>query len=184
MAREAESSTGGHTYVDESKRRDYLLVAATIEPTDLDRLRKLLRGLVLPGERHIHMKDEGDRRKRTIAAAIAASGVTATVYDAGRRYPTELERRAACLRALVTDAATRGDGMLVLEADDTLVTSDRRLLYREVRRVGCAETLHYDHRKASGEMLLGVADAVAWCWAKGGDWRRRIHPVITAVRRV
>jgi hypothetical protein len=79
-----------HTFVDESKRRDYLLIAATVEASDLDRV-----------------------RKHSIAATIAGSGITATVYDAGRRYPTELERRAACLAALVDDAAVRGDERLL-----------------------------------------------------------------------
>ncbi len=32
------------------------------------------------------MKDESDPRKRSIATAIAVSGIHATIYDAGRRY--------------------------------------------------------------------------------------------------
>ncbi len=34
------------------------------------------------------MKDESDSRKRSIATAIAVSGITATIYDAGRRHHT------------------------------------------------------------------------------------------------
>jgi hypothetical protein len=33
-------------------------------------------------------------------------------------------------------------------------------------------------------MLLAIPDAIAWCWAKGGDWRRRIESVVTDVREV
>jgi len=29
-----------------------------------------------------------------------------------------------------------------------------------------------------------LRDRLAWCWAKGGDWRRRIEPVVTDVRRL
>ena len=29
------------------------------------------------------------------------------------------------------------------------------------------------------EQLLGIPDAFAWCWAKGGHWRSHIRPVIT-----
>jgi len=172
-----------HVFVDETKRRGYLLVASAVVPSDLDATRRMLRGLVLPGQRRLHMKDESDSRKRSIATAIAVSGITATIYDAGRRYGTERERRAACLTALVVDAATRDDEMLVLEQDDTLVVSDRKLLYRATREAGCPD-LRYEHRRAAAELLLALPDAIAWCWAKGGDWRRRIQPVVTHVREV
>ncbi|MGH3942102.1 MAG: hypothetical protein ACRDTG_26465 [Pseudonocardiaceae bacterium] len=58
------------------------------------------------------------------------------------RY-NERERRANCLRAIVDDAASRADTMLVLEQDDSLLS-----------------------------------------WAKGGDWRRRIQPVVIDVHEV
>jgi len=90
------------------------LVAGVVLPEDLDAIRRVLRGLVLPGQRRLHMKDESAPRKRYIATAISVSEVQATIYDAGRRYRNERERRAACLRAIVEDAAQRGDAMLVL----------------------------------------------------------------------
>jgi len=49
---------------------------------ELESTRRMLRGLVLPGQRRLHMKDESDSRKRSIATAIADSGITATIYDA------------------------------------------------------------------------------------------------------
>jgi hypothetical protein len=115
-------------YVDESKRRGYLLVASAVVTGDLADIRKMLRGLVLPGQRRLHMKDESDARKRSIATTIAVSGIQATIYDAGRRYRTERERRASCLRSLIADIAGQDVAMLVLDQDDTLVSSDRKLL--------------------------------------------------------
>lgn len=173
-----------HVFVDETKRRGYLLVASVVVSGDLDSTRRMLRGLVLPGQRRLHMKDENDQRRRSIATAIAVSGVTATIYDAGRRYRNERERRAACLHALIVDAAHRGDGMLVLEQDDTLLSWDNQRLIEYTRDAGCRDTLRYEHRHAASELLLAVPDAVAWCWAKGGDWRRRIEPIVTDVREV
>jgi len=41
--------------------------------------------------------------------------------------------------------------------------------------------VRYVHRKPSTEPLLAIPDASAWSWAKGGDWRRRIDPLITDV---
>ena len=58
-----------HIYVDETKQRDYLLVASVHVSTDLTGLRQMVRGLLLPGQRYLHMKDEKDGRKRTIAQA-------------------------------------------------------------------------------------------------------------------
>ncbi len=174
----------GHVYVDETKRRGYLLAAAVVLPADSDAVRRVIRGLVLSGQRRLHMKDEHDSRKRAIAAAIAAAGVQATIYDAGRRYRTERDRRAACLQALVTDAARRGDTLLVLEQDDMLLSWDNQRLVEFTRAAGCRQTLRYEHRRAAAEQLLAIPDAVAWCWAKGGDWRRRIDPVVSAVREV
>ncbi|MDQ2849343.1 MAG: hypothetical protein M3Y49_01195 [Actinomycetota bacterium] len=41
------------------------------------------------------------------------AGVTATVYDAGRRYGRELDARAACLRGVIHDANEKVDILLV-----------------------------------------------------------------------
>jgi len=95
-----------HIFVDETKRPGYLLVASAVVPGDLDSTRRMLRGLVLPGQRRLHMKDESDSRKRSIATAVAVSGITATIYDGGRRHHAERERRAACLFGLVQTSGT------------------------------------------------------------------------------
>ena len=119
--------------VDETKRRGYLLVTGVVVPGDLDSTRRVLRGFVLPGQRRLPIKDENDQRRRSIATAIAVSGVTATVYNAGR-HRNERERRAACQHALITDAARRGDARLVLEQDDTLLSWDNQRLIEFTRR--------------------------------------------------
>jgi len=173
-----------HIFVDETKQRGYLLVASVVPSGELDAVRKILRGLVLPGQRRLHMNDENNQRRHAIADAINASGIHSTIYDAGRRYRSERDRRAACLLALVTDIARLGDTMMILEQDDTLIASDRKLLYGASRVAGCVDTLRYEHRRAASEQLLAVPDAIAWCWAKGGDWRRRIELAVTAVRHV
>jgi hypothetical protein len=124
--------SGGHAFVDESKRRGYLLVAAVVVSAELNGTRNVLRGLVLPGQRRLHMKDERDSRRRSIASAIATSGATAVIYSAGRRYRTEREARARCIAALVADAAARGDAVLVLEQDDSLLSWDNQHLISQL----------------------------------------------------
>jgi hypothetical protein len=73
--------------------------------------------------------------------------------------------------------------MLVLELDETVVTWDRKLLYRASRDAGCPD-LRYEHRRAAGEPLLALPDAIAWCWAKGGHWRNRIASSVSDVQQV
>lgn len=172
-----------HLFVDETKDRDYLLVASVHASGDLEDLRKLMRGLVLKGQRRVHMKKESEPRKRAIADAICGAGVTATVYDAGRRYRRELDARAACLQGVIHDAAEKDDTLLVLEQDDSLIDWDRRQLYTLAKQAHL-DRLRYEHRRASTEQLLAIPDAIAWCWAKGGHWRRRIEPVVATVRHV
>lgn len=174
----------GHIFVDETKQRDYLMIAGVVLPHDLHPLRRTMRGLVLPGQRRLHMNDERDSRRRTIVSALVQMNISATIYDAGRVYRTQREARAACLRSLVTDAASTGAAMLILEQDDSLLSWDKQHLIEYTREAGCRDTLRYEHRHAAQEGLLAIPDAIAWCWAKGGDWRRRISPIITEVRKV
>lgn len=128
--------TARHIYVDETKRRDYLLVASVHVSTDLTELRQLVRGLLLPGQRYLHMKDEKDGRKRTIAQAFVDADVQATVYRAGPHHRNERQRRSACLQALVDDHAAQGNAWIILDEDETVTSpaagSDRLLL-----RCGC-----------------------------------------------
>jgi hypothetical protein len=84
-----------HVFLDETKRHGYVVAAAAVPPGDLAPLRSVVRGLVLPGQRRVHMKDERDSRRREIAAALVDARVEVVVYDAGRRYPTQ--RRARVL---------------------------------------------------------------------------------------
>lgn len=113
--------TARHIYVEETKQRDYLLVASVHVTTELAALRQLIRGLLLPGQRYLHMKDEKDGRKRTIAQALVDAGVQATIYRAGAHHRNERQRRSACLRALIEDHANARDAHIVLDEDETAV---------------------------------------------------------------
>lgn len=126
------------------------------------------------------MKDEKDGRKRTIAAAIVASGVEATVYVASATtYRTELPRRAACLRALVEDQSAGDDVRVVLDQDESLISWDNQRLIEYTRAADCRESLHYQHKPSHSDALLAFPDAIAWCWAKGASWRTLVEPIVT-----
>ncbi len=176
----------GHVFVDETKAKGYLVAAALLEG-DLEAYRKPLRALVLPRQRALHMKDESDPRRRAIADTIARLtriGVGVTVYDAGSRYANGLERRGRCLAALVKDAARLTSVSITFDLDESLATWDRQQMIELTRKAQVGDRLSYSHSSRYGEPLLAIPDAVAWCWARGGDWRRRVQPVIRAVRQV
>jgi hypothetical protein len=172
-----------HVFVDETKARGYRLVAGVLVPADLDPLRKTLRRLILPRQHRLHMAKESDPRRKLIAAAILDSGVQGTVYDAGQRHANELRARAACLGGLVADLDPQRASLIVLEQDDSMVAWDLRQLYALARGHGNA-SLRYEHRRAGAEQLLAIPDAIAWCWARGGHWRRLIEPAVKEVRDV
>jgi hypothetical protein len=84
----------------------------------------------------------------------------------------------------VEDLAAVGAESLFIEQDDSLVGSDRTVLYDAIRKVGAREPLRYEHLRPNEEPLLWIADAAAWCWTHGPEWRRRIQPVVRNVWRV
>ena len=177
--------TARHIYVDETKQRDYLLVASVHVATDLTALRRLVRELLMPNQRCLHMKDENLGRKKKIATAFVAAGVQATIYRAaGPQHRTEKDRRHACLRALIHDNATAGETMIILDHDESLISWDNQRLIEFTRAEHCRDTLRYEHKKGQAELLLAIPDAIAWCWAKGGEWKNLIEPTVTIIRDV
>jgi hypothetical protein len=99
------------------------------------------------------------------------------------RYSDPKRARDACL-ILVEDLASVRAERLVLEREDAALKGDNALLYVQVRKAGIADAPRYDHMRAYEESLLALPDAIVWCWAKGGLWRRRVRPLVETVRRV
>lgn len=175
-----------HIYVDETKAKGYLVVAATGSYDGLQVATRDLGSLLLPGQRSLHMKDEKEPRKRAIADRIVRLGnlgFRAVIYDAGR-VGTERERRARCLQALINDASDDPRARIVLDRDETLLSWDRQTLLELTSANGLRDRISYAHINRHEEPLLIIPDAIAWCWAKGGHWRQRVRPIVSAVREV
>ena len=66
----------------------------------------------------------------------------------------------------------------------TMVKFDNQKLIEYTRAAGCRDTLHYEHKRPHADALLAIPDAIAWCWAKGGHWRKLINPAVTVTRDV
>jgi hypothetical protein len=89
--------------------------------------------------------------------------------------------RRECLRQLAEVAATESHRRIVLERDESIERSDRRALYADLTRCGATDRVTYSHASAHEEPLLWVADAIAWSYAKGGEWRKRVGPMIKQI---
>lgn len=117
----------GHVFVDETKAREYLLVAVAIENVDLKSARSTIRSLL----------------------------VTGAIRDA---------RTSICL-----------------EHDDSMIQVDRSVLIAVIKAHRAENNLQYRHDRAASEPLLALPDAVAWAWARGGEWRPRCEGMVTKV---
>jgi hypothetical protein len=169
-----------HVYVDETKAGDYVLAATSVEPSREAQVRSALRRLTPPRQSRLHMRNEPDRRRRVILSSLERLPVPTTLYRAPASLGTQTTRRRACLARLVADLAATAD-RLVLESDEGQDARDRQDLVELTRTAGCRHTLRYEHLRASQEPLLSVPDAVAWSWARGGEWRRWVSGIVTRV---
>ncbi|MEU8299274.1 hypothetical protein AB0C04_18570 [Micromonospora sp. NPDC048909] len=167
--------------MDETKERGLQLAAASIESDDLAGFRRVVSGLTLPGQRSVHFCKERDERRRLILTALRRLDVAVTIYDA-TAFRCHKKARDACLRSLVAGAGKAE--RLVLELDESRLKADRELLNLELRQTGLAAQLRYDHLRAHDDCLLAIPDAVAWSWAKGGQWRAMVSPLVRNVQRV
>jgi hypothetical protein len=79
---------------------------------------------------------------------------------------------------IVRDARRAQATRLVVEPVESLVPLDHIAIVRELRRSTGQSILAYEHVEAKLEPVLWAADAIAWAFGAGGDWRRRIEPVI------
>lgn len=165
-------------FVDESKSKGYTMVAAVVVPGDQKMLRQQVRTLLLPGQRRLHFTTESDPRRREILSTLERLGIRAHVVHSD--FKREASGREACLQDLVAFAAREGHKRIVLERDASIEQADRKVLYAAVSARGLRGAVTYAHETAHQEPLLWIADAIAWSYTKGGDWRRRIQPMIAA----
>ena len=95
-----------------------------------------------------------------------------------------MKQIAEVTQAVVSDAASFGAKSMILERDDSIVDFDKRVLFKEVRKWNHHEPIRYSHDRAANEPRLWVPDAIAWSYVRGGDWRRRVRPLIESVIRL
>jgi hypothetical protein len=109
-----------HAFADESERRNrYVITAAVVDPSQLVSSRKVLRGMLLAGQKELHFKKESPQRRRLLVDAIVRTGVQVWIYTAPVVSRRSEAARHACLARLVEDLVAVGAHRLVL--DDALI---------------------------------------------------------------
>jgi len=172
-------------FVDETKAKSYVMAAVSLDRRYADAMRRSLKALILPGQTSLHMRSESERRRRHILGALIRFlhefDIEVAIYDAGVTE-SEIARRSKCLRAIV--AANRGDPRvaLIIDRDETLVSSDRQTLIEALREEQVGERVHYEHVSRRSEQLLAMPDVFAWCWNRGGLWRQAIRGHVSEFR--
>ena len=166
-------------FVDESRRNDrYLLAVAIIHPRDLTRLRKLLRSLLLPGQKEVHFHNEKNDRRKIVLSRLVTCGPLVHVYQ--RTCSSKEEHaRQECLVAVMVDLTAMGVSRLVLDTRQERDWHDKQTIRAVLG--GAKETFLYEHVPSSQEQLLWIVDVVAWCYGAGGEWRRRVTPLVARV---
>ncbi len=167
-----------HIYVDESKRCEYLVVAAVISLADLGARRDRLRSFLLPRQQRLHFRDERDTRKHRIIDAVLELEVLADIYVADLAGGV-VDARRRCLTALTTHALTQDIRQIVIERDDGMVGHDKRAIAAAIRASPPADPFEYRWEHAREEPLLWIPDALAWCWAARGTRQADIRPIVT-----
>lgn len=167
-----------HVFVDESKSKGFTLAAVSIDERRLHEARLGLRSFLLPGQRRIHFKSESQTRRRAILATLPGLGASAVIVATPQNMPA-LRARDAAMREMGLWAARIQAIRICIERDETVEGLDRRALFEVQSYTGSGFT--YGHSRPYDEPLLWAADAVAWAWTRGGNWRAAADRIVTSV---
>src|SRR5262249_44862768 len=124
---------------------------------------------------------ESPQRRKLIISTFASIGdVSSIIYDASSYSDGKVGRDAA-ITEMAARAARIPARRIVLERDDSAVEQDMRIIKTQLAVADVGDVVGVDHLRAREEPLLGIPDAIAWCWAKGGEWRKLADPLIADV---
>lgn len=161
-------------FVDESLRPGRYLLACVVVPfAQAGELRRSVNGLLMSGERRLHLQRESKRRRRQILEDIAGLDLDATVYVANHRDGRSAEvARTDCLEQIVVDLQAAGtDTQLFIERREGADHRDRSTI---IARRARTPLLNFEHLDPHADPLLWLPDCLAWAVGARGDWAKRV----------
>ena len=166
-------------FVDESVRSNrYLLCAVTVDGSDAGQLRREVRSMLLAGQRRLHFKLEGKRRRRVLLDQLVALDLDVAIVQS-RITPDHAaeDARAECLAVIVGEVQIDGPAAtLYIERRDGLDHHDRETIVRARLR---EPALNFEHLRPHGDPLLWIPDAFAWAVGARGEWLDRVRDAVT-----
>lgn len=167
---------GAHIYVDESTAGDYLLMGAVIASANAPQMRSVMRGLLLPGSRSLHMRKE-QKRAATILSTVVGLGPKVAIFRISSSIPA-LDARRAGVHALAEMACQLRADRVVFDTIESMAARDRAWVIEGAHLAGeRTPPFSYHHQRRHEEPLLWIPDAVGWAWARGGQHRREVERV-------
>lgn len=165
-----------HIFVDESKSKGYLIIAVIIAPGLLKSTRRKMLELRMPGQGHIHFVNERDSRRKLILSEISKIEMRVRAYKA-IGY-SQAAGRDACIELMLDDIRSTEATSIVFEKDESSEKSDRMLLHRGLLARGLSKNIEYRFMSKSAEPIIWIADAIAWSYSRGGDFKRRAQLLV------
>ena len=165
-----------HLFVDESKAKGYVMAIASIAAPQVEQAQQALRALRIGRQTSLHFKHESARRRRLILSELAHRGWSGHIVSS--QESRQDLARAECLSLLVDFALSVGARQITLELDASVERFDRQTLYRLLAQRARQRSLSYQLVARAYEPGLWAADAIAWSYARGGEWRLRIEGLL------
>lgn len=169
-------------YIDESKAKAYIVVAVLIAPGDAAGIRRRMQKLRRPGQGHIHFVKEGHPRRKQILSELESMGIQALVYQVKGLNP--IAARALCIKAVLDDLVRVKATNLIFELEESALKSDELLLRQGLLKRRLKSDVEFIHLEKSVEPVLWIADAIAWSFARGDDYKRRAIKLIAEIIEV
>jgi len=166
-------------FSDESERGSSMLLGVGFVPTAaIITARRELRGLLLPGQRRVHMAKESPRRRKVVLDLVRELELDALILVHRRQagtHPVEARRRLIVAAAGLVTA--RGASTWVLDDQEQVQAARDRHDIATV--LGPDATVVYDHRPSRDEPLLWAIDDVVWAAGARSEWSRRVSHLLT-----
>ena len=163
-------------YLDETKRKHYMICAVVVVQTDIAAVRQELMR-VKGSHAAIHMTDLNDRDRMACAAALGELDVEGIVVHT--KAKNDRAARDLLLAHTANYLVELGVTRLVMESCDQ-DREDRQVLHRTL---GPEPAMSYQHLGKS-ELMLALPDILGWSHGRGGKYREAVKPVTTDLGQV
>lgn len=154
--------------IDESKAKNYILCVVTINADLAPAARTIVNRSRKKGQRQVHFVKESSSNKRKILQNFAQVDSRVTFFSISGQ--SENFSRSACIGALIDSLNPQDKYSLVFDCDESQVNYDKRNLSEAISRRNLEIAVEYRHEEPHKECLLWLPDALAWCFARGGNW--------------